>query len=104
MKVLVIYPEIPDAQRLFVFDINTQEELSILEDANGAYVNMDLTKKQEKATDWITAAVANPKYADGWEPKHLESVVGRWIPYEINALRLPEVTGIDKVFITGFYL
>jgi hypothetical protein len=103
MKVLVIYPEIPDAQRLFVFNA-TEEELGILEDANGAYVNMDLTKKQEKATDWITAAVANPKYAHEWSPEHLRPVVGRWIPYEINALRLPEVTGIDKVFITGFYL
>lgn len=103
MKVLVIYPEIPDAQRLFVFNA-TEEELGILHDANGAYVNLDMTKVQEKATDWITAAVANPKYADEWEAKHLKSVVGRWIPYEINALRLPEVTGIDKVFITGFYL
>jgi hypothetical protein len=105
MKVLVIYPEIPESTRLFVIDNLSEEELMVLNDANGAFVNSTKMKKnQEMATSWVTAAVANPKYKKDWGTQPFQHIVGKWHSKEINSKQLPEVTGIEKVFITGFIL
>jgi hypothetical protein len=110
MKALLVYSEIPESVRFFVLQNATTEELSILESANGGYINSTSLvedSEQYKALQHVTAAVIDPKYKEGYpiEQYGIErDVVSKWSEFEVEENTLPSLTGIDRVFSCGFFV
>jgi hypothetical protein len=112
MKVLLVWEEVPDSTKFFVFDNPSLEDILTLTVAHGGMINCDIPKKQEEALSLVYAAIQNMEDVPSkkqWKKDFkfkadVEYWLGRWKSFEITTEAVPNAGPFTQVFWAGFAL
>jgi hypothetical protein len=104
MKILLVWNEVLENLRFFGLNKVSHEQLKVLGTANNMYINGDdMDEAQDAALNHINAALADPKYAQGFEEDE-KDWLSIWVGQEITPENLPKAGKFDQVFSCGLLM
>jgi hypothetical protein len=102
MKALLVYEMIPDEVQYYVLEDLGDEDIAILDDANGKYINIDEDYELDsvsKVSDFIA-----PDESYCFEENKGKEGNCKWHKFKVEITKGEcSIGSVDRVYVCGFY-